>query len=113
VIRWVRFDTAFPRNHKILVLVGQGDYRALVTFVCSLAYAGEQGTDGFIPREALPVVHGRLAEARKLEAVRLWLPEGGGWMINGWLEFQPSSKENEERTSRARAAALARWRRDN
>jgi hypothetical protein len=109
-VRWVRLDTAFPRNHKVLALLAQRDgHRALVVYVCGLAYAGEQGTDGFVPAEALSLLHGRLADAQRLAEVRLWHPQIGGWMINGWQEFQPSTKEAQERSTRARSAAQARW----
>ena len=112
-LSWVRLDTAFPRNHKVLALVGQRDgHRALVTYICGLAYAGEQGTDGFIPKEALPLLHGRQAEATRLCGVRLWVPLPGGWMVNGWDEFQPSTEEMKQRSIRARSAAMARWHSD-
>lgn len=109
-MQWVRLDTAFPRNHKVLALLALKDgHRAVVTYVCGLAYAGEQGTDGFIPREALPLLHGRLSEAKQLVGVRLWLAQTGGWTINGWDEFQPSTEEMKQRSIRARSAAQARW----
>jgi hypothetical protein len=112
-VRWVRLDTAFPRNHKVLALLAQKDgHRALVVYVCGLSYSGEQGTDGFIPREALGLLHGRQADAARLAAVRLWMPETGGWVINGWHDFQPSTKEMHERSIRARAAAQSRWNRE-
>lgn len=110
MIRWVRLDTAFPRNHKVLALLAQRDgNRAVLTYVFGLSYSGEQGTDGFIPREALPLLHGRSADAKRLEEVHLWIPEDGGWVINGWNEFQPSTEENQRRSQKARLAAKARW----
>jgi len=107
---WVRLDAGLPRNHKILALLGQKDgHRAAFTYICGLAYAGEQGTDGFIPREALALCHGRQTDAAKLIAVRLWHLDPGGWLINDWNEFQPSTNEMQERSKRARSAAMARW----
>jgi hypothetical protein len=39
-----------PRNQKILTLLAMKDgHRAAFVYVCSLSYAGEQGTDGLIP----------------------------------------------------------------
>lgn len=109
-LTWVRLDTAFPRNHKLLALLGGREgHRAALAYLCGLAYAGEQGTDGFIPREALPLVHGRPAEAKRLVEVRLWVAEPGGWLINDWTEYQPSTAETDLRSKKARAAALARW----
>jgi hypothetical protein len=107
---WVKLDNAFPRNHKVLTLLGQKDgHRAIVTYVCGLTYASEQGTDGFIPREALMLCHGRPTEAKKLVEVRLWHLDPGGWLINDWTEHQPTSQEMEKRSLRARSAAQARW----
>lgn len=109
-LAWVRLDTAFPRNHKLLALLGGREgHRAAVVYVCGLAYAGEQGTDGFIPREALGLLHGRLLDARRLVDAGLWHAEAGGWLINDWREYQPSTEETELRSKKARAAALARW----
>lgn len=109
-LNWVRLDTGFPRNHKTLALLGRRDgHRAALAYLCSLAYAGEQGTDGFIPREALPQIHARPIDARALVEVRLWVAEPGGWLINDWAEYQPSTFETEQRSKRARAAALSRW----
>lgn len=107
---WVRLDTGFPRNHKILALLGGKDgHRTAFAYVCGLSYSGEQGTDGFIPREALPFIHCRPADAQRLVDARLWWAEPGGWVINGWAEFQPSSDENKRRSDKARLAAAARW----
>ncbi len=107
---WVRLDTAFPRNPKLLALLAEKDgHRAGLVYVCSLAYAGEQGTDGFVPREALTHLHGRAVDAGRLTAHRLWITQPGGWVINGWADFQESSTETQARRKRAQAAAQARW----
>jgi len=109
-MQWVRLDTAFPRNHKVLALMEMKDgHRAIVAYICGLSYCGEQDSDGFIPRNALPFLHARAADAKKLVDVRLWLADPGGWVVNGWSDFQPSSEENRQRSIRARAAAAARW----
>lgn len=107
---WVRLDTTFPRNHKVLSLIGGREgHRAALVYVCGLAYAGEQGTDGFIPREVLPLLHARPIDARRLVDVRLWIADPGGWVVNDWREYQPSTDETKERSNRARSAAMARW----
>lgn len=109
-MQWVRLDTSFPRNHKVLAVLGlPGGERAILTYVFGLAYAGEQGTEGFIPRECLPLLRGRPVDAKRLVDAQFWLEEPGGWMVNGWAEFQPSNDEVHRRTERARAAALVRW----
>ena len=109
-MQWVRLDTAFPRNHKILELIGGKDgHRAIVVYICGLSYAGEQGTDGFIPTSALPFLHARQVDARRLVDVNLWHAVDGGWMVNGWADFQPSTAETQARSVKARTAAAARW----
>jgi hypothetical protein len=103
-------DVSFPRNPKILALLEERDgYRAAVVYICSLAYVGEQGTDGFVPREALRHIHGRQADAARLTAHRLWVEQPGGWDINDWAEFQESTDETRQRRIRAQAGAAARW----
>jgi len=109
-MQWVRLDTAFPRNHKVLALIEAKDgFRAVAAYICGLSYAGEQGTDGFVPRAALPFLHARMTEAKRLCEVNLWHAVDGGWLINGWSEFQPSTEETQARSVKARTAAAARW----
>ncbi len=107
---WVRLDTSFPRNPKLLALLAEKDgHRAALAYICMLAYCGEQGTDGFVPREALPFVHARNADVTRLVTVNLVYPQPGGWLIKSWSEFQESTTESQERSRRAQAAAQARW----
>jgi hypothetical protein len=107
---WVRLDTAFPYNPKLLAMLAEKDgHRAGLVYVCSLGYSGAHGTDGFIPREALPFVHGRAADAERLVRHGFWHEQPGGWLIHGWLEFQESSDETQQRRRKAQAAAQARW----
>lgn len=112
---WVRLDTAFPRNPKILALLEEKDgYRAAIVWVCSLAYCGEQGTDGFIPRSALPFIHGRASDAERLTRHHLWsVRPDAGWALDDWAEFQQSNGETQARSVKAqkasRKANCARW----
>lgn len=108
--QWVRLDSSFPRNHKLLALLGMSSgHRGAVLYLCGLAYAGEQGTDGFIPREALAMLHGRPVDAVHLVDVGLWHKDPGGWTVHDWEHYQPSTEEQHMRSKRARAAAAARW----
>jgi hypothetical protein len=110
---WVRLDTGFPRNPKLLAMLAEKDgHRAGLVYICGLAYSGEQGTDGFIPREAITHLHGRVADAERLVKHCLWVIQPGGWVINGWAEFQESNAETQARRKRAQAAAQARWNSD-
>jgi hypothetical protein len=107
---WVRLDTTFPFNPKLLAMLSEKDgHRSAFAYVCSLSYSGAQGSDGFITVEALPFVHARMADAERLARFGFWLPQPGGWLINGWEEFQESSEESQRRRKRAQALAAARW----
>lgn len=109
-LAWVRLDTAMPRNQKVLALTALKEgHRAAFVWLCSLSYAGEQGTDGFIPFPALTMIHGRPVDANKLVDVGLWVPTPGGWTIHDWADYQQSNAETEKRTARAKAMAEARW----
>lgn len=107
---WVRLDTAFPRNHKLLALLQEKDgYRAALVYLCSLSYSGEQGTAGFITELALPFIHGRKTDAEKLVKHDFWQPLPGGWLIHDWTQFQAAGAEAEARSKKAQAAAYTRW----
>ena len=109
-LAWVRLDTAMPRNQKVLTLLGMKDgHRAAFVWLSSWCYAGEQGTDGFIPKPALGLIHGREVDAERLCEVGLWHAKPGGWEINDWGDYQQTNAETEARTVRAKAAAAARW----
>lgn len=96
-LNWVRLDTGFPTNPKVLQLANQRQHRAIAVYVLGLAYAGGHGTDGFLPDAALPVIQGGKKEAAALVEAALWHPCMGGWQINGWDEYQPSTKEMQQR----------------
>jgi hypothetical protein len=129
---WVRLDTAMPDNPKVIDLCSVGDagLAAAFVWVCSLAYAGKHGTDGFIPRAVLSRLNGKAKHAQLLVAHRLWddlTPKG--WQIHGWDEYQiltatldelqgrgsrggaarAANMTQEERSESARKAARARW----
>ena len=106
---WVRLDTGFSQNPKILHLIEDKKWQAVVVYVASLGYAGQHGTDGFIPNSALPFLHGTKTHANQLVSVGLWLGCPGDHDIHGWAEFQPSDEETKQRRDRARAAAEVRW----
>lgn len=109
---WVRLDTQFPSNPKILELAAGKKWRAAFVYVAGLAYCGQHGTDGFIPITALPFIHATRSEANTLVSVGLWRPAPGGWDINGWDEFQVSDEAAKKRRERAQKGARARWKKE-
>lgn len=106
---WVRLETSFPTNPKILGLVEDKKWQAITSYVASLSYAGAQGTDGFLPKSCLPFIHGTTRTAQDLTVAGLWIACKGGWDINGWAEFQGTTEEHERRKLRAKSAAEIRW----
>lgn len=109
---WIRFETSFPTNPKVLMLAEDKKWQAIACYVSSLSYAGAQGTDGFLPKSCLPFIHGTAKIATDLVSVGLWKGCPGGWDINGWAEFQGTTDEHNARAARARAAAAVRWDRE-
>lgn len=108
---WVRLDTQWPHNPKFLMLAEDKKWRAISLYMAGLAYSGAHGTKGFLPSLCLPLLHGTKREAAELVEVSLWIPQPGGWDINGWSEFQPDTDDAEARREKAKKAAHARWRR--
>lgn len=102
---WVRLDTQFPFNPKVLDLIASRSKSAVAVYVFGLAYAGGHGTDGFIPTSALPFIHGTVKDADALVNATLWHPTMGGWQINGWAEYQPTNKEHEQRRESLRRSS--------
>lgn len=106
---WVRLDTQFATNPKILILVERKAHKALFVYVCGLGYVGAHGTDGYIPKSALPFLHGNKRDADQLVSVGLWRGNPVGYEVNDWASFQGTSEEAMKRKQKAQAAAMIRW----
>lgn len=109
---WVRLDTQWPHNPKFLMLAEDKKWRAIAVYMAGLGYSGAHGTRGFLPLLCLPRIHGTKREAVELVEVCLWVPQQGGWDINGWDEFQPETDDSQARRDKAIKAAKARWNKD-
>ena len=110
---WVRLDTTFFDHPKVLGLVADGQYRALVLYLAGMTYSGRHGTDGFIPREALALLHGRKLDADKLIQSGLWWQDKKGWVINDWSDYQQTQAETSDMLAKKRVASrkanCVRW----
>lgn len=104
-LSWVRLDTGLPDHPKILALIGAKKHRAALTYTFGLAYAGRHETDGYIPRAALPFIHATTADANTLVEARLWHHAEGGYQINGWDEYQPTSENSTRRLAELKRAS--------
>lgn len=86
---WVRLDSNIASHDKILRLLDRRGGKAIAfVYVCSLGYAGGNGTDGLIPFAALPFIHGSKRDAEALVEVGLWEPHPFGWLIHNYAERQ-------------------------
>ena len=117
---WVRLDSSIPSHDKILALLDDPSslrYRAAWSYICSIAWCGAQGTDGFVPRNALNYVHGNEKTARLLEKYRLWEEAAAGYRVHNYASRQQLSAVRdglmEARASAGRKANCVRWHGDS
>ena len=88
---WVRLDANIATHDKILALLSDPSpkkWQAFTSYVCGLGWSGGQGTDGKIPKTALPMIHGSTATARLLEKYDLWTEARSGWAIRNFEQRQ-------------------------
>lgn len=104
---WVRLDTTFYENPKILALLAERDgHRALVVYLSALAYSGGHGTDGNIAAYVLPRLHGRKADGDRLVRHGLWKPTETGWEIHDYSTMQQTSDTTAQIRSDRRRASI-------
>lgn len=108
-LTWVRLECSFPRNPKVLALVEAKAWRAIAVYIAGLAYSGEHGLDGYLPRSCLVYLHGTQRDASQLEEVGLWNWVEGGWDVHDWHDYQPSSERVANRRIAAKRNAETRW----
>jgi len=106
---WVRLETGFPDHPKVLALAGEGQHRAILVYVCALAWSGRHQTDGYIPRAALGMIHGRPVDAAHLVTHRLWADCGSGWVIPDWSDYQQMKATTDGRAEKGKLLACRRW----
>lgn len=101
---WVRIEDGFPDHPKV---VGLTD-RAFRAHIVGLCYAGQHLTDGKIP-EAVARGLGK-RQVSELVAADLWEQNGVGYIIHGYLDYNPSREyvEDERRKARERRANAGR-----
>lgn len=106
---FVKLKTRYYRDIGIL----RAGEPAEVLFTRSMAWSGEQESDGFIPSEALPTIITRRAKARAAALVEqgLWEVVDGGWQIVGYPKHQ-ITKERLDAKREAGRERVARHRRN-
>lgn len=81
---WVRLDSNIGSHDKVLALLSDPSpkrWQAFASYMTALAWSGGHGTDGAIPRAALPFVHGTDSTAKLLCKYRLWEARTADWLI--------------------------------
>lgn len=114
---WVRMDTNLPSHDKILRLLADPSpkrWQAAASYQFSIEWSGGQGTDGVIPKAALPFVHATAASARLLVTYELWDELGvTGWTIRNFAIRQEldvvAEGKRAARSLAGRKAACERW----
>lgn len=113
---WVRLDSHIASHDKILNLLNDTSakkWQAAFSFCCALGWSADQGTDGIIPQNALPFVHGTKTTARLLVVYGLWIEHRNGWEIRNFAVRQQLSAiteaKQDARKTAAEKANCKRW----
>jgi hypothetical protein len=86
---------------KIARLLKQRDgHKAFVMYVCALGWSGGHGTDGQLPAEAFPFVHGSEKLADLLVEAGLIDRDHDGYVIRNYAERQELAAVSEAKHAR-------------
>lgn len=109
-LQWIRLDTAFPDNPKIMDLIDRNQHRVVVAHISMMCHVGKTGTDGYFAEGALRRYAITKRDAYTAAESGLWIPgRGNGFEINDWAEYNPSDDAALARSEKARKAAEKRW----
>jgi hypothetical protein len=107
-------------HDKVLRLIGDPSslrWQAVASYMFALGWSGLQGTDGRIPREALPFCHGNAKTARLLVKHGLWDEAVAGYQIRNYGDRQQLAATADAKTLAIRTGALkancVRWHGDS
>jgi hypothetical protein len=108
---WVRLDSNIGSNMKIARLMKQRDgAKAFAMYVCALGWSGGHATDGYIPEEAFPFIHGSEKLAGMLALAGLLdRADDDGWMIRNYSERQELQEVTEWKQAQKKIAICSRW----
>lgn len=104
---WVRMDVNMPTHDKVLNLLSDPSskrWQAMASYAFSIMWSGGHGTDGRIPKSALPFVHGNETTARLLVKHGLWIEQTAAWQIKNFDQRQELDVISEAKQA-ARAAS--------
>lgn len=109
-LQWIRLDTSFPDNPKIMELVDSNQHRVVVGHLSMMCHVGKTGTDGYFAEGALRRYAITKRDANLAVESGLWIPSPGGYEVNDWAEYQVADDAAKARSDKARKAAQKRWR---
>ena len=95
---WVRLDSNIASHDKVLALLADPSprkWQAFASFMCSLGYCNGHGTNGRVPKTALPFIHGTPQTATLLVKYGLWTEQGDSYFMPKFVARQVSSETAE------------------
>lgn len=101
MMTWMRVDVAYFRHPKVVAVGPAAAYLNLA----AIGYATEHLTDGYIDAKVTRTLHevrGRVRLVNALCEAGLWTPEGDGYRLHGFLEWQISRADAEAYRERER-----------
>ena len=112
---WLKLTDGFHSHPKVL----RAGNAAVGLWARCATYSAAYLTDGHVPAEVAVRFASDAAELERLTASGLWLPEGHGYTVNGYLEHNPTAEdirrrlaERSEANRRAGQARAAKAQRD-
>jgi hypothetical protein len=87
---WARLDDLLPVHPKVRALTDA----AFRLYICAICWSNQHLTDGHVPAGQLRYlsdVRRPLQCAEQLITAGLWEPNGDGWMIHDYLDYQASA----------------------
>lgn len=111
---WAKLDDQF-HAHRKATKAWRAHPRALGMHMLAMSYCAGHLTDGLVDdefvEEKLPQQREREAVVRALTDAELWRRVDDGWVINDWLEYNPSRADTlEKRRKEAERKARGRQR---
>lgn len=106
---WVRLDSSIASHDKTLALLSDPSpkrWQAMSSYMFGLGWCGEHGTDGAIPKAALPFLHGTPSTAALLVKHGFWESTDTGWQVRNYIERQELAVVTEKKRNAQRLSAL-------
>lgn len=116
---WFRVDSHIGSHDKVLNLLSiegakpADRWQASFSYICAIGWAVDHGTDGKVPKIALPFVHGTPTTARLLVISKLWIEHATGWEIVNFANRQELTIVTDEKRSAQSAGGKAARCRNN